>query len=78
MMDYIALCQTSSNALKFIKMLQLARIKCELRPVPRKLSISCGAAVFFTTNKDYHGLLTPDVLKVYRVVDNEYILVYPM
>jgi len=45
-----------------------------MKPVPRKLSSSCGSCVVFAsqTEMSMDKILTPDIEKLYRVEGDEY------
>lgn len=75
-MEYIALFFTQSGALKYQRYLETLGIKGELKPVPRKLSSSCGIAAQFRYQGNLRMLITEDVAMIYQIENDTYILKY--
>lgn len=50
-MNHIVTFHTISEALRFERELKAKNLKVELRPVPRKLSSSCGNCAFIDSNE---------------------------
>lgn len=50
-MNHIVTFHTISEALRFERELKANNLKVELRPVPRKLSSSCGNCAFIDSNE---------------------------
>ena len=50
-MNHIVTFHTISEALRFEKELKANNLKVELRPVPRKLSSSCGNCAFINSSE---------------------------
>lgn len=71
----LATFHTHTGALKFERVLQSQGIPCCMKPVPRRLSSSCGVCV------EFQGILPDpaaleDVGKIYRVEGKDYHLEY--
>lgn len=76
MNEYIAVFFTHSGAIKFDRKAKSYNIECELMPVPRKLSSSCGIGARFRFHKDIMELVDDEVEKIFIVKDDKYELVY--
>ncbi|WP_077368629.1 DUF3343 domain-containing protein [Anaerosalibacter sp. Marseille-P3206] len=76
MSEYVAIFFTHSGAIKFDRKLKSSNIKCELMPVPRKLSSNCGIGAKFKYDKDINDLVDNEVEKIFILKDKEYELVY--
>ncbi len=76
MQQYIALFFTQSGALKYQRYLETLGVKGELKPVPRKLSSSCGIAAEFRYHGNLQMLITEDVAKIYLIENETYVLKY--
>lgn len=50
-MNHIVTFHTISEALRFERELKIKNLKVELRPVPRKLSSSCGNCAFIDSDE---------------------------
>lgn len=50
-MNHIITFHTISEALRFERELKIKNLKVELRPVPRKLSSSCGNCAFIDSDE---------------------------
>ena len=76
MEEYVVLFFTHSGAVNFKRKLENQGIKCELMPVPRKLSSNCGvsAKIYYELSTD--RLLDHNVESVYLVQNGEYMQVY--
>jgi hypothetical protein len=75
-MEYLVLFFTQSGALKYHRYLAKIGVKGELKPVPRKLSSSCGIAANFRYNGDLSMLINEDVERIYTIVNDTYLLQY--
>lgn len=73
-MIYYSTFFTHSGAIKFSRKCTKLNIENESGPVPRKLSSNCGVGVKFSYDGDYSELYTEDIEKIYRIENNEYIL----
>lgn len=75
-MEYTVIFFTHSGAIKFDRKLKSKHIKCELMPVPRKLSSNCGigAKMFFDGN--INDVLDDEVDKIYLTENDKNELVY--
>lgn len=76
MKKYIALFHSHFGAIAFKKSLNKNNIMCELGPVPRYLSSSCGTCVFFECEEFNKDIITDDVEKIYEEDGTEKKLVY--
>ncbi|GAB1476829.1 hypothetical protein MASR2M70_16650 [Bacillota bacterium] len=76
-MEYLATFHTHFDAVKYHKEIANMGAKAALRPVPRKLSSSCGSCVSFTYGEDLppEQFFTPDVERLYRVTGEDYVLI---
>lgn len=75
-MEYLTLFFTQSGAIKYNRILVQRGINCELLPVPRNLSSSCGIAAKSRYNGDIRMLVNEDVDRIYRIDKDGYTLVY--
>ncbi|MDD2401152.1 MAG: DUF3343 domain-containing protein [Clostridia bacterium] len=75
-MEYVALFFTQSGAIKYNRFLVKRGIQGELKPVPRKLSSSCGISVCFFYKGDVRMLVSEEVNKIYTVNKGIYSLQY--
>lgn len=62
---YIVVFFTHSGAIKFDRNCKKKSIDCELMPVPRKLSSSCGVCARIHFNGDLQTLLSEDIEKIF-------------
>ncbi|NLX61200.1 MAG: DUF3343 domain-containing protein [Tissierellia bacterium] len=76
MKEYIATFYTHSGAIKFNRKAKSNNIKCELMPVPRKLSSDCGIGAKFKFDKDITDLVDQEIEKIFLIKDGQYELVY--
>ncbi len=74
-MQKIATFHTTSGAMGFEKQLKMAGESCELRPVPRKISASCGICVAFVT-ENYQAEAIVHLDKIYLVREDVLELLY--
>lgn len=63
---FVATFHTHAGALKFERRLKALGANCQLTPVPRKLSSSCGVCARFDYEA-YEALACEDLDAVYRV-----------
>ncbi len=75
-MEYLVLFFTQAGALKYHRYLAGIGVKGELKPVPRKLSSSCGIAASFRYNGDLSMLINKDVERIYTIANDTYLLQY--
>lgn len=75
-MNYLALFFTHSGAMKYNRHLKSLDIICEMMPVPRTLSSSCGIAVKFLINNDIEDFICDDIEKIYEIHKGTYKNVY--
>jgi hypothetical protein len=76
-MKYLATFYTHFDATKYHKYIRKKGAMASLKPVPRKLSSSCGSCVVFTMAGELplEELLTAaDVERLYQVDGNDYLL----
>ncbi|MEG1994570.1 MAG: DUF3343 domain-containing protein, partial [Oscillospiraceae bacterium] len=59
-MEYTVLFFTHSGAIKFHRFCKGEGIPCEIMPVPRQLSSSCGICVVINSDKDYTAFVNDD------------------
>ena len=64
-MLYVATFHSHFGATRFAKKLRGENVACTLKPVPRRLSSSCGTCAEFETDRDVQSLLTPELEGVY-------------
>lgn len=76
-MDYLATFHTHFDAVKYLKYIKTITVKAILKPVPRKLSSSCGSCVSFTTDNEIllSELHVNELEKLYKVQNQEYLLI---
>ncbi len=67
---------THSGAVKYDRYLRGNQVKCQLMPVPRKLSSSCGIGARFEYEADVSLIVSEDIERLYRKESGEYQLVY--
>jgi len=75
-MEYIGVFFTHSGAIKYHRYLDSIEITNETMPVPRRLSSNCGIGVKFTTDREINNMITEDIEKIFKIENNESILVY--
>lgn len=71
-MKYIATFHSHFGATRFSKSLREADISCVLKPVPRRLSSSCGTCALFESERAPEHFAGSDVDGIYEVHDAEY------
>ncbi|HPO04238.1 MAG TPA: DUF3343 domain-containing protein [Bacillota bacterium] len=73
-MKYLATFHTHFDAVRYQKYIKGIVHEAVMKPVPRKLSSSCGSCVVFAsqTEMSMDKILTPDIEKLYRVEGDEY------
>ncbi|MGI6728470.1 MAG: DUF3343 domain-containing protein [Anaerovoracaceae bacterium] len=76
-MNYLATFHTHFDAVKYLKYIKGITINAVMKPVPRKLSSSCGSCVMFSTdeNLSLSKLHTTDLDKLYIVNDQDFELI---
>lgn len=76
-MDYIIVFHTHSGAIKFEKMMNRLQIPVSLRPIPRKLSSSCGVCAKITYEGNIGSLIVQEIESIHMEISKyEYRLVY--
>lgn len=66
---------TQSGAIKFEKQMKCFGHQCKLKPVPRKISSSCGiCAVFFL--EDFNDFISDDIEYIFKVKNQDYDIIY--
>lgn len=75
-MQYLATFFTHCGAVKYQSFLKKKDIGAELRPVPRKLSSSCGISALFVYTGDIRFMISEDIEKLFVVEGNDYKLIY--
>jgi hypothetical protein len=76
-MDYLATFHTHFDSIKYYKYIKTVAKKATMKPVPRKLSSSCGSCVIFSTEGELPlpQLHSSDLEKLYWVNNTEYELI---
>lgn len=76
-MEYLATFHTHFDALKYHKYIKGLGQKALMKPVPRKLSSSCGSCVVFTLppHLSVDDIDTKDMESLYLVEENNYKLI---
>lgn len=67
----LATFHTHTGALKFEKALKGLGVMCLMKPVPRKLSSSCGVCVEYD-EYPFAELPLDDVHQIFRIIGHEY------
>jgi len=76
-MSYTIIFFTHSGAIKFEKKMQNLDIPCQLQPVPRKLSSSCGICAKITFNGNTADLIESEIESIYKDISkSQYELFY--
>jgi len=75
-MEFMALFFTHSGAVKYDRLIKSMGLKCELMPVPRKLSSNCGIGARFTFDGNINKLISEDIEKLFEVKGKDYVLLY--
>ena len=75
-MEYIATFHTHFGAMSFERNLKKQGIICQMSPVPRKLSASCGVCVRFKTDSTPKELNGCDLQGIYSIEENSYIKIF--
>lgn len=73
---YQVLFFTHTAAIKFKRKLQKINIKCELMPVPRSLSSSCGVSAKIEYKDSLAAIIDDQIEKIYQIQNDQFILVY--
>lgn len=75
-MNYLATFHTHFDAVKYHKKMRSMGIAAILKPVPRKLSSSCGSCVGFTSPEELpvEQIFTSDTERLYRVDGDDFVL----
>ena len=71
-MQYVVTFHSHFGATRFARHLRDKDIPCVLKPVPRRLSSSCGTCAQFETEGDALPLVTDDVDGLYRPAGEGY------
>jgi len=74
--EYQILFFTHTGAIKFERMLKKKKIPCELMPVPRTLSSSCGVSARIVFEGKITELIEDEVEKIFRREGEKYTLIY--
>ena len=72
LMEQIITFHTHSGAIKFKKHCGKMQIRCELMPVPRKLSSSCGVCARIISDADMTQREIDDADKLYECLKDDY------
>lgn len=72
-MQYVVTFYSHFGAVSFAQSLKGRGCDCVLRPVPRKLSSSCGSCAFVTTEIDITDFADDSVDGIYSVRGDDYI-----
>lgn len=75
-MEYLATFFTHSGAIKYNRHLKKQGFSVDLMPVPRKVSSNCGIAARFKCDIDIATMVSEDIEKLFRIEENNYILLY--
>ncbi len=77
-MQYLATFHTHFDAMKFARHWKKQNVTCEIKPVPRKVSSSCGSCVTFEESEqcDLQPFIQMNVESLYRIVNETYELEY--
>lgn len=77
MSNYIILFFAHAGAIKFQRFMRKMGIDCQLQPVPRRLSSSCGVCAQLEYDFDYRNMIDKEhISAIYRKTDDDYILLY--
>jgi hypothetical protein len=74
--EYQVLFFTHTGAIKFSKIMKKNNISCELMPVPRTLSSSCGVSACIHYNKQVEELISDQTEKIFQKIKGNYSLIY--
>ena len=72
---YLATFHTHTGAMKFEKALKGLGVWCQMKPVPRKLSSSCGVCVEYE-GREPADLPKEDISRIYQMEGNTYHMVF--
>ena len=77
-MNYLATFHTHFDAMQFARYCKKNNIPSEIKPVPRKVSSSCGSCVTFLWDKDncMDQFTSKELESLYQVQDHDYVLIY--
>ena len=76
-MKYTIVFFTQAGAIKFERKMKKLDIPCQLQPVPRKLSSSCGICAKITYDENVDGLIEGEIESIYKDISkNQYELAY--
>lgn len=76
MKKYMITFFTHSGAILFDRMCKKENIRCELMPVPRKLSSNCGIGAEVLTDIDINDIIDEEIEKIFITDKLESELVY--
>ncbi|MDD3192910.1 MAG: DUF3343 domain-containing protein [Oscillospiraceae bacterium] len=71
-MEYVATFFSHFGAMQFARKLKREDIACQIMPVPRQLSSSCGSCVKFSTKDGVLALVDEEVEKIYRLENGSF------
>lgn len=76
-MVYTILFFTHSGAIKFHRVCKANGIPCEIMPVPRQLSSSCGICAVINTDRDYGEFINDEEIEsIYKSENQDYMLLH--
>ena len=75
-MQYVATFHSHFGATRFHKALRAEHVNCVLKPVPRRLSSSCGTCAQFETDGEPTRYASADVDGLYAVVGEGFELLW--
>lgn len=75
-MEYLITFHTHFDAVKYSRNMKKAGCKATLKPVPRKLSSSCGSCVVLSSSEelDLDKIFNEDLERLYQVSGDDFIL----
>lgn len=77
MAEYTVLFYTHSGAIKFNRYCTKESIPCEIMPVPRQLSSSCGICVVINTEREYKEFINDEEVEaIYKTENKDYTLLH--
>ncbi|MEG1930862.1 MAG: DUF3343 domain-containing protein [Anaerovorax sp.] len=77
-MNYLVTFHTHFDAIQYVRFLKKENILGTLKPVPRKISSSCGTCAFFTAAEkiDTPHFVTEGCEEIFTVTDGSFELLY--
>lgn len=75
-MEYLVTFHTHFDAVKYSRNMKKAGYKATLKPVPRKLSSSCGSCVVLTASEelDLDQIFNDELERLYQVSGDDFVL----